>query len=252
MQKLRNPPIVEAVLDFDCDLPAGLNLQQAKEAARELFGSSYPTVRTTYRQQHTIQLTTGGEQITPAEPSAEVAVQGYQFVSEDGRQLVQLRAEGFSFNRLAPYSSFDDYLPEIKRVWQMYIKLIPVTRIRAIRLRYINRLWLPMTQQRIDLDQFLKIGPRTPDEDRLTLASFATQFSAIENNTREMLNLVLVTEAPTKDHLPVILDITVASPLQVTTPGDWALIETMLVSLRQLKNRVFENTVTQKCIELFQ
>jgi hypothetical protein len=121
-----------------------------------------------------------------------------------------------------------------------------------MRLRYINRLMLPMTQQKIDLDQFLKIGPRAPDEDRLTLTGFATQFSAIENDTREMLNLVLVAEAPTKGYLPVILDIAVASPLQVTAPGDWALIETMLMSLRQLKNRIFENTVTHECIKLFQ
>lgn len=253
MQKLRNPPIIEAVLDFECDPPAALILPDIKESAQEVFRSKYPTLRTTHRHQHTIQLSTGAEQTTPAvEPSGEVAVHGYQFWSEDGRQLVQVRAEGFSFNRLAPYTSFDDYLPEIKRVWQMYIKLIPVTRIRTIRLRYINRLMLPMTQQRIDLDQFLKIGPRTPDEDHLTLAGFATQFSAVENNTKEILNVVLVAEAATKDYLPVILDITVASPFQVTTPGDWALIETMLMSLRQLKNWVFENTITQKCTELFQ
>jgi uncharacterized protein (TIGR04255 family) len=250
MQKLRNPPIVEAVLDFECDLPAGFNLPDVKEAAHEVFKSNYPTIKTVYSQQHTIQL--GGEPPTGAASLPEVAVQGYQFLSEDSRQLVQVRAGGFSFNRLAPYSSFDDYLPEVKRVWQLYIKLIPIPRIKTIRLRYINRLMLPMTQQKIDLDQFLRIGPRAPDEDHLTLTGFATQFSAIEKDTREMLNLVLVAEAPTKDYLPVILDIAVASPLQVTAPGDWALIETMLMSLRQLKKRIFENTVTRECIELFQ
>jgi uncharacterized protein (TIGR04255 family) len=251
MQKLRNPPIVEAVLDIECDLPTGFNFQVIKEAAHEAFRSKYPTPRTTYSQQHTIQLVTSEEPTPAAAPTSEVAVQGYQFWSEDGHQLVQIRTQGFSFNRLAPYSSFDDYLPEIKRVWLRYIELVPVTRIKTIRLRYINRMMLPMTQRKVDLDQFLKIGPRAPDEDNFTLAGFASQLSAVENKTKEGLNLVLVAEAPIKDHLPVILDISVASPFQPITPGDWPAIETILISLRQLKNRVFENTVTQKCIELF-
>lgn len=249
MQKLRNPPIVEAVVDFNCELSPSFNFRDIKqEPAHKVFASTYPTVRTVYTQQHTIPIAPG-EQAGPA-ASSEVAIQAYQFLGYEGRQIVQVRAEGFSFNRLAPYSSFDDYLPEVERTWKLYVNLIPVVRIETIQLRYINRLMLPMAQQKVELEEFLKIGPRSPDEDRLTLSGFTTQLSAVENDTKEQLNLILVAEAATKDHLPVILDIAVRSQKQAA-PGDWALIESTLMSLRRLKNRVFENTVTPKCIELY-
>jgi len=51
--------------------------------------------------------------------------------------------------------------------------------------------------------------------------------------------------------MPVILDITVASKA-VTEPTDWTKMRSLIESLRSLKNRVFMNTLTPRCIELFQ
>ena len=72
---------------------------------------------------------------------------------------MQVRAQGFSFNRLAPYSGLDDYLPEIERTWSLYVDLASPVQIRAIRLRYINRILLPLAANTVDLDEYLKIGP---------------------------------------------------------------------------------------------
>ena len=80
--------------------------------------------------------------------SIKHGVQALQFLQDDERQLVQVRVQGFSFNRLAPYTSLDDYLPEIKRTWGLYVDLVKPVQVRQIRVRYINRILLPMTERR--------------------------------------------------------------------------------------------------------
>jgi uncharacterized protein (TIGR04255 family) len=162
-----------------------------------------------------------------------------------------VRAQGFSFNRLAPYTSLDDYLPEIERTWRLYVDLVSPVQVRVIRLRYINRIPVPLSANTVDLDEFLKIGPRLPDEERLVLSGFLSQQAAIEKDTGDQLNLVLTAQPPVNETLPVILDITVASA-EITEPTDWSTILRLVGSLRSLKNRIFVNTLTSKCIELFQ
>jgi uncharacterized protein (TIGR04255 family) len=245
--QLKNPPIVEAVFDVDCDLPPGFDLAALELRSREQFGDQYPKFRTQFIQEHMIE----AKADAPPSMSTRQAVQAIQCLREDERQLVQVRAQGFSFNRLAPYSSLDDYLPEIERTWRLYVDLVSPVQIRAIRLRYINRILLPMHANKVDLDEFLKIGPRLPDEESLTLASFLSQLVAIERDTQHQANLVLTAQAPENEKLPIILDIGVTSVV-ATEPTDWLKMRSTIDSLRGLKNRVFGNTLTHKCIQLFQ
>ena len=45
--------------------------------------------------------------------SVRGALAAFQFLQTDEKQLVQVRALGFSFNRLAPYTGFDELLAEV-------------------------------------------------------------------------------------------------------------------------------------------
>ena len=72
--------------------------------------------------------------------SVRRGIQALQFLHADEKQLVQVRAQGFSFNRLAPYTSLDDYLPEIERTWHLFVGLASPVQIRVVQLRYINRI----------------------------------------------------------------------------------------------------------------
>jgi uncharacterized protein (TIGR04255 family) len=245
--KLKNPPIVEAVFDIDCDLPIGLSLGGLEGASREKFQDRYPKFRTLMVQEHQLAIAMDA----PAHLSSRSAAQALQFLQEDERQLVQVRANGFSFNRLAPYISLDDYLPEIERTWRLYVDLVSPVQIRVVRLRYINRILLPLSANTVDLDEFLKIGSRLPDMEGLVLSGFLSQVAAMEKDTKHRLDIVTTAQPQVNDKLPVILDITVAS--LVTTEGTgWPLIMPIIASLRSLKNRTFANTLTRKCIQLFQ
>ena len=246
-RKLAHPPIVEAVIDIDCDLPPALALPAIEKPARDSFSSVYPKFRVVVLQ--------GGVGIAqktdvPLKFSVRQGLHGFQFLSEDEKQLVQVRTQGFSFNRLAPYTTLDDYLPEVERTWRLFVQLATPIQIRRVRLRYINRIRLPTVRGQVDLDDYLKVGPTLPDEERLTLVSFVNQTVAVERDTGNQVRTILTSQPEEQDQLPFILDIE-ASRQEAAEPENWDWIAARIESLRSLNNRVFRDTLTDKCLELF-
>ena len=244
---LANAPIIEAVLDIECDFGPAFELAALEEPSRQRFCDRYPKVRTQFMQELQIE----AKPVGPIGHSTRQGVQAYQFVNEDEMQIVQVRGAGYSFNRLAPYTSFDDYLPEIRRTWEVYRELAAPVQIRTVRLRYINRILLPLTEGRVQLDDYFKIGPRLPDEDRLTFVGFLNQCLAVEEATGHQVTTVLTAQRQQEAALPVIFDNTVTA-VSSADPADWAWLEAKLLALRALKNRVFKNTLSDKCLNLFQ
>jgi uncharacterized protein (TIGR04255 family) len=245
--KLAKAPIVEAVLDIDCDMRPDFDLSTTETAARDAYSDAYPKLQIRRFKEHRIQLE--GD----AEPqfSTRDGVEALMFLDEDQKQIVQVRNQGFSFNRLAPYSSLDDYLPEMERTWSIFVPIIRPLRIRAVKLRYINRILLPAVEDKLDLDDYLKLGPRVPEGDKLSLLNFMNRNVAVDVKTGHLVTIVLASQQSESNKLPVIFDIAAAdgTPLDST---DWGGVGTKIQSLRDLKNYVFESTLKEKCMELFQ
>ena len=245
--ELKTAPIVEAVLDVDCDMPPGFDLAVLETPSRDAFRDRYPKFRSQFIQ--ALQFEAAADRAPNVKTSQ--GIQAFQFLQEDEKQLVQVRAQGFSFNRLAPYSSLDDYLPEMERTWRLFLGLAAPIQVRAVRLRYINRILIPLTAGRVELDEYLKLGPRLPDQDGLTLVGFLNQHSATETATGNQVNLILTAQPPEHDKVPIILDIEASRP-GPGEPADWTAIQSKIQSLRRLKNTVFRNSLTDLCLSLFQ
>jgi uncharacterized protein (TIGR04255 family) len=243
---LSKPPIVEAVLDIECDLPPGLQIAALEERALNVFRDCYPKHRIQLLQEHQLAMNPGE---LPA-LSVKHGVQALQFLQDDEKQLVQVRVQGFSFNRLAPYTSLDDYLPEIERTWGLYADLVKPVQVRQIRVRYINRILLPMTDRRVDLDHYLTAAPHLPDEDRLELAGFLNQHVAVETATGNQVSMVLTAQPPEDNRLPLIFDNSAVNS-EPCEPDNWPRILERIQSLRALKNHVFMRTLTEPCLALF-
>ncbi len=245
--KLARAPIVEAVLDIDCDLPIGQELVALEAAARDAFRNHYPKFEPQLIQQHKIET----KPDTAPSLSVRSEIGSLRFFQSDEKQAIQIRVQGYSFNRLSSYGSLDDYLPEIERTWQLYVGLVSPVQVRTIRLRYINRILLPLEGGRVTLDKYLKVGPHLPDEAQLTMVGFLNQHAAVEIGTGHQVNIVLMGEPTFEDQLPIILDIGVVAG-EPLNPADWEPILAKVQALRSLKNRIFRNTLTQACLNLFQ
>lgn len=245
--KLAKAPIVEAVIDIDCDMPPAFDLAALEGPARDAFLAQYPKFRTQFLEQHRIE----SKADEPAIHSAKRAIQALQFLHDDEKQLVQVRAQGFSFNRLAPYTSLDNYLSEIHRTWGLFVEIASPVQIRVVRLRYINRILLPFTDGRVELEDYFKVSPRLPDENKLRFAGFLNQHTAVEVDTGHQVNIVLASQPPANEKLSIIFDICVTSA-GAAEALDWTWILAEIQSLRGLKNRIFRNTLTETCLNLFQ
>jgi uncharacterized protein (TIGR04255 family) len=244
---LHIPPIVEAVLDIECDFAPGFDLTRLEESSKHAFQDNYPRPRSQLLQEFKFETKPGGL----PEHSERRAIQAFQFWHDDEKQIVQVRTAGYSFNRLAPYSSFDDYLPEIHRTWDLYRAIAMPIQVRAVQLRYINRISLPLTDGRVELDEYFKNGPRLPEGGGLILTSFVNQYQALEEGTGNVATTVLTAQLPQGNRLPIIFDNVARAGIK-SDPADWQRLESTLRALRDLKNRVFRNTLSNKCLSLFQ
>ena len=245
--QLDHAPIIEAVLDIDCDLPPALDWSQLEASAREAFRDRYPKVRRQFVQNHIL---TAGEDAAPM-LQFNKGLGALQYLTEDEKQLVQFRANGFSFNRLSPYTTLDDYLPEIESAWLKFRELAGPVIVRKIGLRMINRILLPMQEGRLNFGHYLETAPRLPVTGlKLGIVGFLDQQVAADEETGNQVNIVKTSQLPEGDKLPLILDIDAYHHCQ-TPPPEWSELLPRIKSLRDLKNRVFQHTLTPQCLNLF-
>lgn len=245
---LENAPIIEAVLDIDCDLPPNLNREQVKEAAKSALLADYPRMQEQHVQQHVVEFDAG----VPKPPTITHGIAALQFFAEDRLQLVQLRPNGYSFNRLAPYTTLDDYLTEIERTWQIFVDAVRPEQVRKVGLRMINRLPLPLKDGRLDFADWLQQPPRPPEpvDGDIGILSFLDQQLAVDRTTGHQFNVIKTSQAPENGCLPVILDIDTFHVASEAIPG-WPELRERIESLRSLKNRLFRASLTPQCLRLF-
>jgi len=246
-QKLKNPPIVEAIIDIDCDMPPDFNLRNVESLINNIFKTEYPNLKKRYSFNGEIGFKVGE---SPTVKNGDAHIQAILMNNSAGNQLVQIRQNGFSFNRLTPYTSLDDYLPEVERVWKLFFENFSPLFVQRIGLRYVNRILLPLKNTTLDLDTYLKVGPKLPKDSHLEFAGFVHQQQLVESNTGNQANIVLATQSDNSEILPLIFDIGTTKEINLE-PSKWDQIESVILSLRTLKNHIFFDSLTKECTCLF-
>jgi uncharacterized protein (TIGR04255 family) len=234
------------VLDIDCDVRPTVDLASLEEAARQAFADRYPRFRAQSFQEHRIDQHGEGAPVV----STRRGLQALQFLTEDEKQVVQVRPQGFSFNRLAPYTALDDYLPEIERGWGLYRGLVTPLAVRLVRLRYINRIPLPLKDGNIAFSDYIPSAPQLLEPAGLSSRGFLNQVVGVDDSTGNEVTVVLATQPHEGSVLPVILDISAARGGALDA-DDWGPILGRIQSLRRLKNHVFQSTLSPQCLSLF-
>lgn len=248
--RVPHPPIVEAIVDIDCELPPGVKLEDLETPARDSLREQYPQVQKRLLQQ--FQIRQQGD-AAPEHELKDGRLDALLFRSEDNLQLTQFRRSGYSFNRLAPYEGMDAYLPEIERTWGNYCSIAQPLRIRKIGLRMINRIAVPIgANGGLSLDAYLKTGPRLPTVDgrALSFTGFLNQHQILDEGTGHQVNIALAVEGKKENRLILLLDIDTFD-VHPRETLEWAEIAPVIQSLRNLKNELFFNILTEQCLNLY-
>lgn len=244
---LARPPIVEAILDLECDLPADFSLEAIRDTAGESLKASYPDQRDFLFKLFEIEA-----KVEDSEPlQAKNRLEALRFFNTDGTGLVQFRQSGYSFNRIGSYSSLDQYLAEIKRTWELFQDFAAPNFVRQVRLRFINKIDVPIPPSGIiGLGEYFHHPPGIPMENRLVMHGFLSQSVSVDKDTQAEVKITLTDKKESHDRLTVVLDIETYSPAN-TSYESWDSIQEQILQLRQLKNQVFFGMITDKCGEMF-
>lgn len=242
---LRRAPITEALIDFRVQPAEGLSLRTLEEAASRIE-REYPArgaVRTVRAK-----LELGRGVLTPDFEHNEV---GVLVKSPDEKTQAQFRLNGFTLNRLEPYTSWDEIYPETKRLWRLYVDVAQPVAVVRLAARYINRLRLPLPVA--DLRDYLIEPPRVPERLPRTVLAFLTRL-VIHDSSLQHSAIVTQSSEPDpvdSEHATVLLDIDAFKDVNLR-PTQYEEIDKVLANLHDFKNDIFFGSVTQAASELFE
>lgn len=242
-RRLSKAPITEAVFDFRVTLPADF----ATETLSGVYGQlndRYP-IKEEMRSFEAIFEVKAGKAMTPLTHSDSSAFAGFLFKSADGRNIAQFRRDGFTFNRLAPYTNWDELEPEALRLWSVYLASAKPDVVDRVALRYINRLRLPPQG---NLETYLLVTPPSIPGAPAVLNSFLNRQSRHDPVSGYMGNIVQNLEANLGGDntlLTVDIDVYKAGGLGMHA----ADLRRVLGDLRRLKNDIFFGMVTDTALE---
>lgn len=239
---LSKAPIKEALIDIQVALPDTFSV--------DTLGSCYDIIKSEYPVHEAMQQQIIGFHNEGTEPSKLTFnhnIAGYRYTSADGKCIAQFRQDGFTFSRLAPYDTWDEMKNRAEKMWDIYSGIVSPISIARIATRYINVLKLPLNTE---FKTYLTAPPSVPAGVSQALSSFLTRVEFSDESADAHCILTQALESVTNDYAPVVLDIDtfISKSFDVESGTFWDSLE----QLRNFKNTVFFESITEEAMELFQ
>ncbi len=228
-------PITEAIIDFKVSFPEGFSVDNLANI-HTLISDKFPSKEPIY---------TGSFVFQPSQTpviDANHQQSGFIFKSTDGLRILQATLNAFTFSRLAPYETWEDFRDEAKHLWKIYNNTCKPLNITRAAIRYVNRLDLPSPS--LDFKDYLRTVPEVaPDlEQGLSAYFMQLQIPQTDLNCMLIINQGLVPPA-SPNVVSVLLDFDLFRE-QIWQSDDediWNFLE----ALRYRKNLAFEASITE-------
>ena len=245
VRTLANAPIREALIDLRCELPEGQDAELlAKfDAAHREIESEFPDKANNYASSVSAELKEG----TDPPVAATTALRGYHFRNPQGDKIVQFRLDGFTFNKLRPYTKWVQLRTEAETLWTKYRSLLSEVGVARVGVRYINEIQVPPG---VGFETIFVEPLRQPlgfGQGRIRKSLERLEVSSHDASERTIVTRLAREE---KSGFAVILDIdafAVAPDGAFEDCGVWARID----ELRNRKNEIFFSSLTANGIERY-
>jgi uncharacterized protein (TIGR04255 family) len=240
---LGNAPIKEALIDIRVVLPDDFDVQKL-QAIQDHIADRYPKKGEKRFWMTRVELKSDAP---PKEESYDKGIVGYHFTSTDGLFVLQARLDGFTLSRLKPYETWESMRDEAKDLWRFYTDVAKPKAITRVATRYINVLELPPPIG--DFNEYLTSAPVVPEKLPQGLSSFLTR---VIMHYPRLESVAIITQALEPSANPkvisIILDIDVFKEMAFDNEEDaWAMLE----KLREFKNTIFFESITEKTVGLY-
>ncbi|MDO8431340.1 MAG: TIGR04255 family protein [Candidatus Binatus sp.] len=243
---LSRAPITEALIDIQVTPKEGLTFD-ALRAGLDASAFGYYAKGAITESLLQFNLPVVGQELQTSSQAAQV---GIRFHSNDEKYVAQCRLTGFTLSRLPPYENWENLRTEATRIWNVYAERLAPARVTRIATRFINNLPLPM-QTGESYQLYLNKVVDVPEEAPQAVETFFQRFQLVDTETGARVILTLTQGGGAAGGvLPVILDVDAFTQTDLN-PGDpaiWAILE----RLRDLKNRTFFGTITERAAGLYE
>ncbi|MHB8411280.1 MAG: TIGR04255 family protein [Candidatus Acidiferrales bacterium] len=156
-RKYNKPPIIEVVCEFRFDQTAEWDLT--------IPGLLFDKTKDRYPNRKQLKV---AEFLLPVPlgtntPQA-VVEDRIHLVSSDEKSIVQVGRHFLAIIKLAPYSSWEEYLPAIQNALSKYLEVGRPKALVRVSLKYINRIVIPKSQIRMEeyFEFYPHVGPSLP------------------------------------------------------------------------------------------
>lgn len=237
--KLTNAPIVEAIIDIQVASYQGGHDPKFPEVLPGLeFRSDI--------QSRQVQVHSSAENIQAEQKSDHL---GYRYSdSEDEPSLiVQFRTDRFTLSVLNEYESWEKMIELASDYWNQYSSYISIGKVKRVATRYINELRLPKSLQQFS--DYLTCPPELPDGVPNGISSYLIRTVSQNEVGDPVVILTQALKRATEKFVPIALDIDVFS--EKLPIGDADVIWKKLEECREIKNKVFFESLTPKALELY-
>lgn len=242
-----NAPIREALIDIHVALPAESTLEVLAQY-HEPLKDRFPKRREREIWQSEFRVQPGADPVAKTGPKR---IDGYLHTSDADGKIVQARCDGFTFNKLRPYTDWATLSAEARELWEHYQRLAKPANVTRLGLRYINRIEVPLPIR--DFREYCPLFPDLPPGVPQSLSEFFMRFVAPVPDIPNVMSIVTTTfelPVPGGAKLPLILDIEVFESFELLAPDTEPMWQ-KLDRLRMVKNDIFFASVTEAAKALF-
>lgn len=239
---LTRAPIIEALIDVRVQQRAPL-LPEQLLLLQERLSTSYPVHEPI--QKIEAKFESHGGRFVPSDSVEEHF--GWMFKDADGVQVAQFRTDGFTFNRLRPYTSWESLFPQAMELWSLYVDILKPEQVGRLAVRFINRM--------ADYDPIEAFGlsepPKLPLALRVATREFLSRLVVLDEETEHSATVTIATDAELPKVRPaLILDVDAFATRSYDPRGN--AIARTLEELRRLKNKLFFGSITEETARLYE
>ncbi len=253
-----NPPITEAIFDIVVNLRDDFNHEDLLNFQKDIK-ESFPNIQKRMALQRGFKFNLEKpEEINPQLFSISNQPEGYIFVSNDQKRIIQAKLQGFTFSKLKPYQSWNDFYGEAYQLWQKYVEITSPLKVVRLGLRYVNQIIIPLAEEGgIELKHYIKTLPEIPSDFSVAIESYFmqlvlshTQYQPSRAIINQTIGQMLKNDEGNKTY-PLIFDIDVFQEVNLS-PDDEAIKNIFEANLKCFREDIFFNSITEKTKELFQ
>jgi uncharacterized protein (TIGR04255 family) len=231
-----NSPVEEAIITIRLSLSN--KPVPSVEALSTAFQASYPIV----------ELIEGDEGEELYATTSAQNFRGFRLLSLDRQQVLQITPRSFSFHWLRPYDRWDVFAQRARMAWRTFVTLFRPRAVTEVQLRFVNVFHLPMPFE--SWSEYLVIRPEMPPPVDTGLVSYMMSLNLMDVSVPASAVVTQTTHAERDDVAQVVFDIDTRTRFtagQLTNPQLWRTLE----RLREYKNRLFFEGITERAKELF-